>query len=80
MPKQQGLCNSQRTVIFKKNRISAQIKDDGFSCVGSFSSQKIHMNCQWKPGPFLAANTNIESLWGGRTSATWPYMNDIAQR
>lgn len=64
MPKQQGLCNSQRTVVFKENRIYAQIKDDSFSCVGRFSNQKRHLNCQWKPGLFLAAKTNIESLSG----------------
>lgn len=40
------------------------VKDESFSCVGRFSNQKIHLNCQWKPGLFLAANTNVESLSG----------------
>lgn len=64
MPKQQGLCNSQRTVALKENGISAQKKDNSFSCVGRFSIQNIHLNCQWKPGLLLAANTNGESLSG----------------
>lgn len=64
MSKQQGLCNSQRTAILKENRILAQMKDDSFSCVGRLSDQKIDLNCQWKPGLFLAANTSIESLSG----------------
>lgn len=64
MPKQQWPCSSQRTVLFKENRTSAPTKEDCFSCLGRFSNQKMHLNCQWKPGLSLAANTNVECFSG----------------
>lgn len=64
MSKQQWPCSSQRTVLFKENRTSAQTKEDCFSCLGRFSNQKMHLKCQWNPGLSLAANTNVECFSG----------------
>lgn len=36
-----------------------------------FSNQKSHSNCLWKSALSPAADTNVKSSWGDRTSAIW---------